>query len=564
MATIPKPFDFGELGITGSVDSFGRFIAINFYHPVHGLVTLTSADPFPDSERYNPAVVRAYRASLARLTGFGIHVDASSVNHAADRGDHIHQQVTGSGVSWDVMTFAHEDHVTQWWQSDQPSKFTFGGKYTLMRCAYTQLTEGGVLPMPPTDTTTIAFDGVLLIENPAIGVVAVGGIPDAEPSRSAKLIFAFALTRKEALQKVRQASLSAWRPSGVSAWRAALPDDPLFRRGIEYSIRMGIPVDDGLCLLTDHMLLPLSWNRDAYYLARALLSWHVELHDFVRRHLIWMFELADRVDGAWGRCYLANGRVKDAAFQLDQQLFPLLELAEYVLETGDHATWERLKPHALAVLSMLERRRAASVPLYPTDETPGDDPIAQPYHLSSHILFWVTLNKLNRLGVAQESLAQAIRDAVPRYFTADHDGKLLYAYATDGHGGFHFYHDANDFPTVLAPVWGFCDSSDPLWRATIEFAFSDANQDGFYNGRLGSVHTRAPWALGDIQELILARLLNDPARAAKARSHLAFAAQQDGSLPEAYDAVNGEVVSRTWFAWTNAAYACVELRAFRA
>ena len=66
-----KPLDFGADGITGSMDAEGRIIALNTYDPVHGYITLTSAEPFPDEDRYDPAKVRAYRAGLAKMTGFG-------------------------------------------------------------------------------------------------------------------------------------------------------------------------------------------------------------------------------------------------------------------------------------------------------------------------------------------------------------------------------------------------------------------------------------------------------------------------------------------------------------
>ena len=98
-------------------------------------------------------------------------------------------------------------------------------------------------------------------------------------------------------------------------------------------------------------------------------------------------------------------------------------------------------------------------------------------------------------------LAEYIRASIQAHFHRRiHKGKQIYAYATDGVGNFHFYHDANDFPLALAPNWGLVSVDDPVWRATIDFAFSEANVGGFYDGSLGSVHTPAPWALGDIQE----------------------------------------------------------------
>lgn len=72
---------------------------------------------------------------------------------------------------------------------------------------------------------------------------------------------------------------------------------------------------------------------------------------------------------------MANGKIKDAGFQLDQQIFPLLELAEYVLHTGDEATFARLKPYIKQVIDLLLARKAKQMWLFPTKETPADDPI---------------------------------------------------------------------------------------------------------------------------------------------------------------------------------------------
>jgi hypothetical protein len=265
-----------------------------------------------------------------------------------------------------------------------------------------------------------------------------------------------------------------------------------------------------------------------------------------------MFETAERPDGIWGRCYLANGRIKDKAYQLDQQLFPLLELAEYVLSTGDRVLWDRLHPFIAPVVDTLLAHKFADDWLFPTDETPADDPLALPYHLSSHILLWRTFCKLVEVDAQPtwKNLAVNVREAIFSRFMVQNEHGSLFAYAIDAHGRFHLYHDANDLPLALAPFWGFIEASDPVWRATIDFAFSEQNKGGYYDGKLGSTHTRAPWPLGAVQELIIARALHDPAREQRALTYLAEAAQWDGALPEAYDA--GEVVSRHWFVWPNA------------
>ncbi len=580
-----KPLDFGTDGVTGSIDADGRLIAVNTFHPAHGYVTLTTADPFPEDRRYDPAEVRRYRAGLAALEGFGPRWDAPVVRREASLLEGAIPYVRlelADGSSAEVTTFAHDGGAIQLWRITGPEP-RWAGRLSLQRSAYTQLTEGGPVPMPPLELQVWFTDGLLTIENPALPcAAAIAGpaklavpTPAGDPALTLVLAIAFGADGAAARQQARTlaqldvpAVLDRLRADWRAAWRDAPPatSDPLVRRGLVYGLALAVPVGDTCCLLTDHMLLPLSWNRDAYYVARALLSARPAWADVVRRHLLWMFETAERPGGTWGRCYMANGRVKDAAFQLDQQVFPLLELADYVIETGDTTTRDRLAPHVAPLIDMLLARKAPDAWLFPTDETPADDPVAQPYHLSSHILMWRTFQRLAEAGLSGDfaALAESVRGAVGAYFVTEWEGRPLYAYTTDGRGAFHVYHDANDIPLALAPAWGFVAADDPVWRATIAFAFSAANMEGFYPPALGSVHTRAPWPLGDVQEIILARATDDSARAARAYERLRRAAQWDGALPEAYDATNYTVVSRTWFAWPNAALACVLLGAFDA
>jgi len=575
-----KPLDFGSGGVTGSVDDHGRLIALNAYHAQHGYVTLTAADPFPEDRRYDPAAVRAYRAGLAQLSGFGPDVESPVAHREASLLCGAIPSVALSfenGARASVITWAHGGGAFQQWAVDRP--FRWRGRLSLQRCAYTQLTEGGPVPMPPTETRAYFADGLLTLENSALGwAAAIAGFLPGEPweqravepieidiagqAGTTTLCYGLGPTAEFAQAAARRLAQSASTAldTEMAFWREALVDvqaeHRAVRRGLAYALMLAVPVGETLCVLTDHMLLPLSWNRDAYYVVRPLLS---HWPDVVRRHLLWMFEVAERPGDVWGRCYLANGRIKDAAFQLDQQLYPLLELADYVEQTHDGETWNRLRPYLAPVITALLERKAPQTLLFPTAETPADDPLPLPYHFSSHILMWHTLRKITRL-LEDRRLADIVedihRDSL-QWFTVPGDGQPMFAYAIDGAGHHHRYHDANDFPLVLAPVWGFCPADDPVWRATIAFAFSEANVGGYYTGRLGSVHTRAPWPLGDAQDLLIARLLGDQERERRAWAHIERAARWDGALPEACDAQTGDVVSRHWFAWPNAALACV-------
>lgn len=565
-----KPLDFGADGLTGSVDRLGRIIALNSFHPVYGYVALTVADPFLEAERYNPAAVRAYRRSLVNLDGFGPQVKPSESHYfLLEHAVPYIRLILEDGSPVEIYSFGNEQGAIQIWRCSQ--RLRWQGRLSLQRCAYTQLTEGGPAEMPPVQSSAVFENGILTLENPALGfAAAITGFSTEEsgwsrmvdgpveldlPGQAGDTVLCYAFGPTSAAARERAVQLAGLDPEHLleqelTRWRAQTAGlDRLAARGLVYGQMLAVPVGETRCILTDHMLLPLSWNRDAYYAARLLLD---SQPGIVRQHLLWMFETAERPDGRWGRCYLVNGKIKDNAYQLDQQLFPLLELAEYVINTGDRSLWERLYPFITQVVNTLMVHKFADDWLFPTDETPADDPLALSYHLSSHILLWRTFRKLLEIEPqsAWDDLMVNVREAIFRRFVFQLDQKSLFAYAVDAHGRFHLYHDANDLPLALAPSWGFVEASDPVWRATVDFAFSEQNKGGYYDGKLGSIHTRAPWPLGAAQEVIIARALHDPAREQRALAYLAEAAQWDGALPEAYE--NGEVVSRHWFVWPNA------------
>jgi GH15 family glucan-1,4-alpha-glucosidase len=315
---------------------------------------------------------------------------------------------------------------------------------------------------------------------------------------------------------------------------------------------------DEVCIVTDHRILPLSWTRDAYYQALLLLG-HAEYLDLVAAHLRWLWGRCRRPDELWMRSHLANGEPKDLVYQADQQLYPLLELAEYRRVSGRwpeppaHDTWSRL-------VERLWHALPAERGLLPTDENPADDEAALPYSLSTQILYWYTAARLAEVAgdlgtrVDFEAAASAARTAVAEHFVVDGPVGVQWAYETDAGGRHRLYHDANDVPTALAPVWGFCDSSDAHWQATMRFAFSSHNRgysEGSFGG-LGSMHTPGTWPLGDIQEWVAMSMLGERSAARRALRRLVHVASEDGMLPEAYDSETGEWCARHWFAWPGA------------
>lgn len=521
------------------------------------------------------AAVRAYRASLAAperpsfgLAGLDAGPEAFLVEEsfplaryrATDRRVEILTVAPRGrrGVAQTIAVTAEREVEIAW---------IWTGEMRLARAAYTQLTPGGPLPPFASRPTAGGDDLHVWVADAELGIAAAVALPRAQriaagtTSRVAAAI-AFAPTADEAVAEADALAGDAERNADEavgkrrSLWAGAdVAGEPAVeRRATAYALDCAAcDVDrSATAILADHVILPLVWTRDAYYVCRALLATAPGPGAAVTaRFLRWCFERAERPGGWWPRASLASGAAKDPAFQLDQQLYPLLLLEDHARLTGDDALVRR---HAAArddvIRRLLDRR--ASFGLVATAETPADDPIAAPYHFSSHVLLWRVLRDLD------PAAASDLRAAMRRHFASG----PLFAYAirgADGDGA-HRYHDANDLPTVFAPGWGFCTAADPRWRSTIDFAWSQANQ-GFVEGPLGglgSVHTLHPWPLGDLQELVVARVQGDAARAARARARLLTVRTWDGLLPEAYDERTGAVASRHWFAWPTALWALLE------
>jgi uncharacterized protein len=328
------------------------------------------------------------------------------------------------------------------------------------------------------------------------------------------------------------------------------------------------------CLVTDHRLLQLSWTRDAYYQAALLLAArHREPRALpvVAEHLRWLWARCDRADG-WMRSHLPNGAVKDRAFQADQQLYPLLELLDYREAAG---TWPEAPPGGGWGQAVAEAWRALPVDpelgLVAGEENPADDPASLPFLLSTQVLRWYTATRLGahagELGLDARALAETagtVRAAIGDRFACPGPFGDQWAYETDGRGRARRYHDANDLPTALAPLWGLCPPDDRHWTATMRFALDPANP-GWSTGRwggLGSAHTPGTWPLGDVQEWVAASLLGDPGRAGRALERVLAVAAPDGLLPETYDPGTGRWLARPWFAWPSATLAALALGAW--
>ncbi|NGM82409.1 glycoside hydrolase family 125 protein [Paenibacillus sp. 7124] len=512
--------------------------------------------------------------------------------------------------------------VTNYGDKPESVPLTVGGTFSLHRCSYGQLTEGGPIPIPQADLAVTTANNRLTITNRNLPAEAslyffngadplqllpmektvdrpVTYIQDTElivnngESRELTMLCLISEVAGEpaffSFEELQAWKKRAWEETPRLTTDSLLDAEKLIiHRNIAYILSCcSVPVDEeAVCIITDHQLLPLSWNRDSYYMMRLLLDseqhaqglyeesyvpkFKNQVQRTVKGHLLWMFEKAVRPNRYWGRAYLTNGFCKDDVFQLDQQCYPLLQLCEYYDRFQDRQTVIRLLPKIHEILVMIMEYKDREQWLFQTGETPADDEVTYPYHFSSQVLVWHTLKSLAKLNETFSftelellEMARLVKRDILDYFVTPHGDGELFAYLTDLKGSFQRYHDANDLPTVYAPIWGFCNSDDPSWVNTMEFAFSEENKGGFYGGEyggLGSVHTPHPWPLGDGQELLYSLQIGDEQRHQKVRSKLAEIVQWDGLFPEAVNGHTGTVESRHWFSWPGAFISSVLLR----
>lgn len=296
------------------------------------------------------------------------------------------------------------------------------------------------------------------------------------------------------------------------------------------------------------------------------------IHKTVKGHLQWVFRKAQRPRGFWHRSYLVTGVPKDGpVFQLDQQCYPLLEVCDF-LETFPAETEfvrDILEERTTSqVIEIIESKRDKTTGLAPTEETPGDDAVEYPFHFSSHVLLWYTLTRIAETiervhcqGQLEASglkrCAEEVRSATLLHFAATNPDtkEQMWAYLVSGAGDYKFYHDANDVPTLYAPVWGFAKNQDEirLWYNTMRFGICAQNSEGYAAGEafggLGSVHTPGPWPLGYFQELSFARMTKDTTAEVGAWRKLQAAMSWDGLFSEAVDHCTAKCTSKAWFSW---------------
>ncbi|KAL1605256.1 hypothetical protein SLS60_004800 [Paraconiothyrium brasiliense] len=648
-----KTVDIGQDGVSLSLDAYGRILQASTFHPEHGIVVASPFEQFDGSRFYDPEYVRDYRKRMLcwiqeSRPGLGISF-RSDVSKVAINIPKANVAIFDFALEKDLnvsiqVQVVKGGDILQWVtvENDKATATALDCDVNLCvslnRASYGQLTEGGPIPLPKSrNIFSLTNRGSVNVTNPELGARLFG-----EVGRIVKLEGNFTSVEWPSNdQEVRNAPLDLNIPHHLgfephssitlkNRFRFVADEESyqlvshnldgegneseegtnhndftwlkqftlttyILRRNVDYILaNCTVPVvsaskETSVCILTDHVALPLGWNRDNYWQLRLLYESHKHsslllcdnglrweyisrIHEIVKGHLDWVFKVAQRPNGYWHRSYIITGKPKDGpVFQLDQQCYPLLELCDYLdYFPADMAFVRDILELGVVnkVVDLLQSKRDIKTGLWPTDETPGDDAVLYPYHFSSHVLLWHMLTRLcdlhDRLyspsqtsSFALDELATSLRTSTLRNFTVTHPdlGKDMFAYLTDGQGNHTFYHDANDIPTLFAESWSFVTTPAEIrtWHNTMAFGLSPANKQGYCNippyPGLGSVHSPGPWVLGYFQELAYAAMRKDEEDMRTAWGKTKSAMQWDGTFSEAVDPMTGKCSSKAWFSW---------------
>ena len=403
-----KPRDIGNGLVAASFGRGGEWLSLATVHPEAGFVELTGLPLFAPEWRGDPDAVRRYRSWMRREEHAFLHLEAGratiTTRQDAPRG-------TRGVVQRVIMTASQRDRpsgirirlngrlgwpaLAEISEVDPPTEEGTKSRVKAREGTLRVVGEGGPVIVQAwlrkggdsgrgsaerrsdmrigwkvlrrTMPSAVAWvDWPDEAEEVHIDIACTFDTPPAErPSGATEHDSDHLTTKRPARDELR--------PLRVPA-RLVKPLGRMNRRAATYTRGCTALQVSGTerCILTDHRILPLSWTRDAYWQARLLLAtWtrggHDEDEQLVADHLRWLFLRCERPDGRWVRSHHADGRSKDPPVQADQQLYPLLELVDYLEATGrlpqlpPEANWADLVAEAWAVSLRGHRRQLGLV-----------------------------------------------------------------------------------------------------------------------------------------------------------------------------------------------------------
>jgi len=320
-----KTLDIGLDGSTISTNSFGDILQLSSFHPLHGVVVACPFAQFDGNRFYDSDYVRTYRKKLLDYVhsgerGFGIHLEgtisdldfdisANNITITYSLGRlHVTTTISVCGSRGVIQSTVLKSTATKTIQVG----YKLALNISVNRASYGQLTEGGPIPIPPPRNEFQLFDGsrAWAVINPNLDAMVQGslffdGLPvlleplkveDVSLHLPVRAAFrgtvqilpgtTHTLTSTYRLQPGTKfaellSSLTNVGLSPAERWAVKNENMNLIVKGnLSYILgNCTIPVSkSATCLITDHVALPLGWNRDNYWQIRYLLDIHQNMN----------------------------------------------------------------------------------------------------------------------------------------------------------------------------------------------------------------------------------------------------------------------------------------------
>jgi len=228
-----------------------------------------------------------------------------------------------------------------------------------------------------------------------------------------------------------------------------------------------------------------------YYLVRSRAPWNgrgVTVRDW--EALMWTLPAVQLCDAGLARelllriCELHgyapgrgvhyfDGTMFAPGFSLEGAAGYPVAVDRYIRDTNDDQIVEEpvIADTLYLAADDLAARRDRNVPLYSTEMLPGGEPARFPFTLHGNAVAANALDVLRR--TLDEETARgvedpdAVRAAVKRHFTTDHEGRQVFASATDLAGKFAFGDDAVGSAMWL-PLYDAVERHDSTYRRTVK------------------------------------------------------------------------------------------------
>lgn len=288
-------------------------LQLSGFHPEHGIMVAAPYEQFDGTRFYEPKYVRAYRARMLKMIqlgrpGFGLRLEGTPLN--------VSIEICNLNIASIKYQFQKDISVAVTLMVDETGSVTqsmtisstaleatkiryiLDMGISINRASYGQLTEGGPIPIPPLENElrildhgrryTIAnrhlgacLNGSLEIDDIPVELINIAnetfvGTPVAVslsdmiklPANASRSLTARFRLIPDATIKERFEIPRSERLPGIGFSQNWITSENhalfILRRNLEYILgNCTIPVSDTeVALITDHVALPLGWNRD--------------------------------------------------------------------------------------------------------------------------------------------------------------------------------------------------------------------------------------------------------------------------------------------------------------